>query len=121
MPKISGHGHVLTLTDGTYINGRVYLQKRKTMKECIGGGSVEESPMLKSDVCYLDSSISDKSVEVRKRVYLDLKSSLLYIGDFGLLAVYLHLIDFYALICNRLVIDLEPLIVFLTFFGGGGC
>jgi hypothetical protein len=96
----------------------VYLQKRETMKECIGGGPVGESPMLKSDPCYLDSSISDKSVEVRKRVYLDLRSSLLYIGDSGFLAVYLHLIGFYALICNRLVIDLGPLIVFLTFLGG---
>ncbi len=52
-------------------------------------------------------------------MYLDSRNSLLYIGDSRLLAVHLHLMGFYALICNRLVIDLGPLIVFLTFLGGG--
>jgi hypothetical protein len=47
-------------------------------------------------------------------VYLDSRSSQLYIGDSRLLAVCLHLMGFYVLICNRLVIDLGPLIVFLT-------
>uniref|UniRef100_A0A2N9H2D6 Uncharacterized protein n=1 Tax=Fagus sylvatica TaxID=28930 RepID=A0A2N9H2D6_FAGSY len=63
MSKISGHGHVLTLTDGTYVDERMYLQKRETVKECTGGGPVGEPPMLKSDACYLSSNISDKSVE----------------------------------------------------------
>ncbi len=67
MSKISGSGHVLTLTDGTYDDGRMYLQKRETVKECTGGRPVGEPPILKSDACYLSSNISDKSVEVRKR------------------------------------------------------
>jgi hypothetical protein len=66
MPKISGHGHVLTLTDGAYTDGRMYLQKRETVKECTGGGPVGEPPMLKSDACYLNKNIYSKSIEVRK-------------------------------------------------------
>jgi hypothetical protein len=46
MPKISGHGHVLTRTDGAFTDGRVYLQKRENVKECTGGGPVGEPPML---------------------------------------------------------------------------
>ena len=51
-------------------------------------------------------------------MYLGLRSFLLYIGDSKLLAVYMHLMGFYALIRNRLVIDLGPLITLLTFLGG---
>jgi hypothetical protein len=66
-PKISGHGHVLILTDGACVDGRIYLQKRETMKECTGGGSMGEPPIIKSNDCYLNSNIRDKSIEVRKR------------------------------------------------------
>ena len=47
-------------------------------------------------------------------MYLDSRSSQFYIGDSRLLAVCLHLMGFYVLICNRLVIDLGSLIVFFT-------
>jgi hypothetical protein len=67
MPKISAHEHVLTWTDGSFVDGRMYLQERETMKECIGGGLAGEPPMLKSKDCYLNSSINDKSIEVRKK------------------------------------------------------
>ena len=67
MPKISGHGHVLILTDEACIDGRIYLQKREIVKECTGSGPVGEPPMLKSNDCYLNSNIRDKSIEVRKR------------------------------------------------------
>ncbi len=67
MSKISGPRHVLTLTNGTYVDGRMYLQKRKIVKERIDGALVGEPPMLKSDACYLSSNISDKSVNMRKR------------------------------------------------------
>ena len=36
-------------------------------------------------------------------MYLDLRSSLLYMGGSWILAVCLHLMGFYALICNYLV------------------
>ena len=49
IPKISGHEHILTLTDGAYTGGRMYSQKRETVKECTGGGPVGEPLMLKSD------------------------------------------------------------------------
>ena len=68
MPKISGHGHGSTLTDGTYIGGRMYLQKRKTVKESTDGDPVGEPPMLKSNAHYLDKNVDSESVEVRKRV-----------------------------------------------------
>ena len=68
MPKISGHGHVLTRTDGACTDGRVYLQNKKNVKECTGGGPVGEPPMLKLNVCYLEQNINSESVEVRKRV-----------------------------------------------------
>jgi hypothetical protein len=68
MPKISGHGHVLTLMDETCTGGRMYLQKRETVKEGIGDGPVREPPMLKSDARYLDKNIGSKNVEVRKRM-----------------------------------------------------
>jgi hypothetical protein len=48
-------------------------------------------------------------------MYFNSRSSLLYIRDSWLLAVCLHLMGFYALICNCLVVDLRSLIVFLTF------
>jgi hypothetical protein len=48
-------------------------------------------------------------------VYLDLRSSLLYIGDSRLLAICLGLMSLYVLICNCSIIDLVSLIVFLTF------
>ena len=67
MSKISEPGHVLTLTDETYVDRQMYLQKRETVKECIGSGPMGEHSMLKSNACYLSSNISDKSVEVRKR------------------------------------------------------
>ena len=67
MPKISGRGHVLILTDGACVDGRIYLQKRETMKECTGSGPVGELPMLESNDCYLNSNISDKSIEVTER------------------------------------------------------
>ena len=57
MPKISGHGHVLILTDGSCVDGRIYLQKRETVKECTGDGPVGEPPMLKSNDGYLNSNI----------------------------------------------------------------
>ncbi len=38
MPKTSGHRHVLILTDRAYVDGRMDLQERETMKECTGGG-----------------------------------------------------------------------------------
>jgi hypothetical protein len=79
MPKISGHGHVLILMDGTYVDGRMYLQKRETVKECTGGGPVGEPPMLKSDDCYLNSNIRDKSVEVRKRECTLIQEALCFI------------------------------------------
>jgi hypothetical protein len=66
MPKISGHGHVLILTDRAYVDGRMDLQERETVKECTGGGPVGDPPMLKSNYCYLSSDISDKNIEVRK-------------------------------------------------------
>ena len=68
MPKISGHGHVLTLMDGTCTGGWMYLQKRETVKEGTGGGPVREPPMLKSDA-NLDKNIGFENVEVRKRMY----------------------------------------------------
>ena len=68
MPKISGHGHDSTLTDGTCIGGRMYLQKRETVKESIDSGPVGEPPMLKLDARYLDKNVDSESVEVRKRV-----------------------------------------------------
>jgi hypothetical protein len=68
MPKINGHGHVLILTDRACVDGRMYLQKRETVKEYTGGGPVGEPPMLKSDYCYLSNNIGDKIIEVRKRV-----------------------------------------------------
>jgi hypothetical protein len=43
-------------------------KKRETVKECTGGGSVGEPPMLKSDARYLNSNICDECVEVRKKV-----------------------------------------------------
>ena len=70
MPKINGHRHVLILTDGAYVDGRMDLQERETVKECIGGGPVGEPPMLKSNYYYLSSNISDKNIEVRKREYI---------------------------------------------------
>jgi hypothetical protein len=43
MPKISEYGHVLTLTDGTYIDGRKYLQKKRSSegmhRRWTGGGA----------------------------------------------------------------------------------
>ena len=66
MPKISGHEHVLILTDGAYVEERMDLEERETMKKCTGGGPVGELPMLKSNYCYLSSNISDKNIEVRK-------------------------------------------------------
>ena len=68
MPKISGHEHVLILMDETYVGGRLYLQNRETMNEGTGGGPMVEPPMLKSDFCYLNNTINDKSAGVRKRV-----------------------------------------------------
>jgi hypothetical protein len=68
MSKISGHGHVSTWTDGTCAGGRMYLQNRETVKECIGGGPTGEPPMLKSDVRYLNQNIYSESVEVRRKV-----------------------------------------------------
>ena len=66
MPKINGHGHILILTDGSCVDGRIYLQKRETVKKCIDDGPVGEPPMLKSNDGYLNSNIWDKSIEVRK-------------------------------------------------------
>ncbi len=51
-------------------------------------------------------------------MYLDLRSSLFYLGDSRLLAVLYAFNGFYALICNRLIIDLGPLIVFFEFHAG---
>ena len=67
MPKISGHGHVLILTDGAYVDRRMDLLKRETVKECTGSGSVRKPPMLKLNYCNLSSNASDKNIEVRKR------------------------------------------------------
>ncbi len=64
--KISEHGHILTRTDGAYIDGRVYLQNKENVKECTGSGPVGEPPMLKSNVCYLERDINSESIEVRK-------------------------------------------------------
>ena len=66
MPKISGHGHVSTLANGTYTGGRGYLQNRETVKECTDGDPMEEPPMFKSDVRYLNQNIYSESIEVRK-------------------------------------------------------
>ena len=52
--------------DGVYTGGRMYLQKRETMKECTGGDPMGEPPMLKSDARYLNKNIYSESVEVRK-------------------------------------------------------
>ena len=52
--------------DGVYTGGRMYLQKRETMKECTGGHPVGEPPMLKSDARYLNKNIYSESVKVRK-------------------------------------------------------
>ena len=68
MPKINGHEHVLILTDGACVDGRMYLQKREIVKEYTSGGPVGEPPMLKSDYCYLSNNIGDKIIEVRKKV-----------------------------------------------------
>ncbi len=46
-------------------------------------------------------------------MYLSSRSSLIYIGDFRVLAVCFHLMGFYSLICNRLVVDLGSFIVLL--------
>ena len=69
MPKISGHEHVLILTDRACVDGRMYLQKRETVKEYTDGGPVGEPSMLKLDYCYLSNNIGDKIIEVRKRVW----------------------------------------------------
>ena len=66
MPKISGHGHVSTLANETCTGEQGYLQNRETVKECTGGGLVEEPPMLKSDVRYLNQNMYSESIEVRK-------------------------------------------------------
>ncbi len=68
MLEINGYEHVLILTDEIYVDRRVCLQKREIVKGSTGGGSVGEPLMLKSEVCYLNCRISDKSIEVRKRV-----------------------------------------------------
>ncbi len=54
--------------DGACIDGRVYLQKKETVKGCTGGVPVKEPPMLKSDVRPPNQDISFESIEVRKRV-----------------------------------------------------
>ena len=116
MSKISGHRHVLTLRDGTYVDGRVYLQKRDIVKKCTGSGPAGEPPMLKSDVCYLNSNFNDKSVEVRKEsVPWFEKLSALYRRLLAPCRLYAFN-GFYTLICNRLVIDLGSLIVFFDFY-----
>jgi hypothetical protein len=73
MPKISGHGHVLTWTDGVFSDGRVYLQKRETVKEYTGGGPMGKPLMLKSDACDL-KDIYSESIEVRKECVPCLRS-----------------------------------------------
>uniref|UniRef100_A0A2N9EXQ6 Uncharacterized protein n=1 Tax=Fagus sylvatica TaxID=28930 RepID=A0A2N9EXQ6_FAGSY len=66
---------VMYSVNGTYVDERMYLQKRETIKECTGGGPVGEPPMLKSDACYLSSNISDKSVEFTLVILDSLSSS----------------------------------------------
>ena len=73
MPKFSGHGHVLTWTDGVFTDGRLHLQKRETVKEYTGGGPVGEPLMLKSDACDL-KDIYSESIEVRKECVPCLRS-----------------------------------------------
>jgi hypothetical protein len=68
MPKIRRHRHVSTRMDRACTDGRVYLQKKETVKGCTGGGLVKEPPMLKSDVRPPDQDVSFESIEVRKRV-----------------------------------------------------
>jgi hypothetical protein len=49
------------------------------MMECTGGGPVGEPQMLKSDACYLNSNIRDKSVKVRKRECTLIQETLCFI------------------------------------------
>ncbi len=67
MLKISGHGHVLILTDGAYVDGRMDLQKRETVKGCTGSGPVRKPLMLKSNHCNLSSNVYNMNTKVRKR------------------------------------------------------
>jgi hypothetical protein len=98
MPKINGHGHVLILTDGAYVDGRMDLQKRETVKECTGGGPVGKPPMLKLNHCNLSSNVNNMNIEVRKRECTLIREVLLlYIGDSRLLAVCLHLMGLLCL------------------------
>jgi hypothetical protein len=89
----------------------MYLQKRETVKECTGGGSVGEPLMLKSDTRYLNKDIYSESVEVRKECVLWFEEfSALYKGFQAPSRLYAFN-GFYTLICNCSVIDLGPLIV----------
>jgi hypothetical protein len=79
MPKISGHGHVLILTDGAYVDGRMDLQKRETVKGCTGGGLVTKPSMLKSNHCNLSSNVYNMNTEVRKRECILIREVLCFI------------------------------------------
>ena len=79
MPKISGHGHILILTDEAYVDGRMDLQKRETVKGCTGGGPMRKPPMLKSNHCNLSSNVYNMNTEMRKRKCILIQEVLCFI------------------------------------------